>query len=90
MAAADRGLIQLDHTPGEPRRRRASSRDRRRLGRALLRAIEWSDEARESVDEATESLADAFEGEAAITAIGKALQNAGRRSMTRRSTPSRA
>ena len=40
----------------------------------MLRAIEWSDEARDSVDEATESLADAFDGEAAIAAIGKALQ----------------
>ena len=44
------------------------------LAARLLRSIEWSDEARDSVDEATESLVDAFEGEAAIAAIGKALK----------------
>ncbi|MEQ8279540.1 MAG: AAA family ATPase [Deltaproteobacteria bacterium] len=73
-AAADRGLIQLYYTPAN---RDAGAQVRATAGALaarLLRAIEWSDEARESVEEATESLSDAFEGEAAITAIGKALQ----------------
>lgn len=74
VAAADRGLIQLYYTPAN---RDAGSQIRATAGALaarLLRAIEWSDAARESVEDATESLTDAFEGEAAITAIGKALQ----------------
>lgn len=73
-AAADRGLIQLYYTPAN---RDAAAQVRATAGALaarLLRAIDWSEEARESVDEATESLTEAFEGEAAITAIGKALQ----------------
>ena len=74
VAAADRGLIQLYYTPanrdpGVQVRATAGA-----LAARLLRAIEWSDEARDSVDKATEDLVDAFEGEAAIMAIGKALQ----------------
>ena len=74
VAVADRGLIQLYYTPAN---RDASAQVRATTGALaarLLRAIEWSDEARDSVDEATESLVDAFEGEAAIMAIGEALQ----------------
>lgn len=74
VAAADRGLIQLYYTPAS---RDAAAQVRATAGALaarLLRAIEWSDATRESVAEATESLSDAFEGEAAITAIGKALQ----------------
>lgn len=74
VAAADRALIQLYYTPAN---RDAGAQVRATAGALaarLLRAIEWSDVARESVEEASESLADAFEGEAAITAIGKALQ----------------
>lgn len=74
VAAADRGLIQLYYTPAN---RDAGTQVRATAGALaarLLRAIEWSDLARDSVEEASESLADAFESEAAITAIGKALQ----------------
>ena len=74
IAAADRGLIQLYYTPAN---RDAGAQVRATAGALaarLIRAIEWSDEARDSVDEATESLVDAFEGEAAIMAIGEALQ----------------
>ena len=74
VAAADRGLIQLYYTPAN---RDAGTQVRATAGALaarLLRAIEWSDEARDNVDEATESLVDAFEGEAAIMAIGEALQ----------------
>lgn len=74
VAAADRGLIQLYYTPAN---RDAGAQVRATAGALtarLLRAIEWSDEARDSVDKATKSLANAFDGEAAITAIGKALQ----------------
>lgn len=74
VAAADRGLIQLYYTPAS---RDAAAQVRATAGALaarLLRAIEWSDATRESVAEATEGLSEAFEGEAAITAIGKALQ----------------
>lgn len=70
----DRGLIQLYYTPAS---RDASAQVRATTGALaarLLRAIEWSEDARGSVDEAAEALTDAFEGEAAIAAIGKALQ----------------
>ena len=73
VAAADRGVIQLYYTPAN---RDAGAQVRATTGALaarLLRAIEWSDQARESVAEATEKLVDAFEGEAAITAIGKSL-----------------
>ena len=74
VAAADRGLIQLYYTPanrdpGVQVRLTAGA-----LAARLLRAIEWSDDTRNSVDKATENLVDAFEGEAAIMAIGNALQ----------------
>ena len=74
VAAADRGLIQLYYTPAN---RDAGVQVRATAGALavrLLRVIEWSDEARDSVGEATENLVNAFEGEAAIIAIGKALQ----------------
>lgn len=71
---ADRGLIQLYYTPAS-RDAGAQVRDTTgALAARLLRAIEWSNEARNSVDEAAVALADAFEGETAIAAIGKALQ----------------
>ncbi|UFN51730.1 AAA family ATPase (plasmid) [Roseomonas sp. OT10] len=71
---ADRGLIQLYYTPAS---RDAGAQVRATTGALaarLLRAIEWSDDARGSVDEAAQALTDAFEGEAAIEAIGSALQ----------------
>ena len=74
VAAADRGLIQLYYTPAN---RDAGVQVRATAGALaarLLRVIEWSDEVRDSVGEATENLVDAFEGEAAIIAIGKVLQ----------------
>ena len=74
VAAADRGLIQLYYTPAN---RDAGAQVRSTAGALaarLIRAIEWSDEARDSVDEATEKLVGAFEGEAAIKAIGKRLK----------------
>ncbi len=74
VAAADRGVIQLYYTPAN---RDAGAQVRATAGALaarLLRAIEWSDQARESVEEATEIISDVFEGEAAIAAIGEALQ----------------
>ncbi len=71
---ADRGLIQLYYTPAS---RDAGAQVRATTGALaarLLRAIEWSDESRDSVDEATKALTEAFEGETAITAIAKALR----------------
>ena len=74
VSAADRGLIQLYYTPAS---RDAAAQIRATTGALaarLLRAIEWSSETEDAVQEAAESLTAAFEGEAAIAAIGKALQ----------------
>lgn len=74
IAAADRGLIQLYYTPAN---RDAGLQVRATAGALaarLLRSIEWSDETRDSVDKTTDDLIGAFEGEAAIMAIGKSLQ----------------
>lgn len=74
VSAADRGLIQLYYTPAS---RDAAAQVRATAGALaarLLRAIEWSSETEEAVQEASESLSAAFEGETAITAISKALE----------------
>lgn len=71
---ADRGLIQLYYTPAS---RDAAAQVRATAGALaarLLRAIEWSDTTQDTVEAAGNSLTTAFEGEAAIAAIGKALQ----------------
>jgi putative ATP-dependent endonuclease of OLD family len=74
VSVADRGLIQLFYTPAS---RDAATQIRATTGALaarLLRAIEWSSETEDAVQEASEDLSTAFEGEAAIKAIGKALQ----------------
>jgi putative ATP-dependent endonuclease of OLD family len=71
---ADRGLIQLYYTPAS---RDAAAQVRATAGALaarLLRAIEWSAATQDAVESASTSLTTAFEGEAAIAAIGKALQ----------------
>ncbi|MBU2136602.1 MAG: AAA family ATPase [Alphaproteobacteria bacterium] len=74
VAAADRGLIQLFYTPAS---RDAAAQVRASTGTLaarLLRAVDWSDEAKDEVGKATKSLTETFEGEASIAAIGEALQ----------------
>ena len=74
VSAADRGLIQLYYTPAS---RDAAAQVRATAGALaarLLRAIEWSSETEEAVREASENLSSAFEAEAAIAAISKALK----------------
>ena len=74
VSAADRGLIQLYYTPAS---RDAAAQIRATTGALaarLLRAIEWSSDTEDAVKGASEDLATAFEGEAAIAAIAKALQ----------------
>ncbi|MCE1204924.1 MAG: AAA family ATPase [Holophagaceae bacterium] len=74
VSASDRGLIQLYYTPAS---RDAAAQVRATAGALaarLLRAIEWSPATEEAVKETSTNLAAAFEGEAAIAAIGKALQ----------------
>ena len=74
MAPADRGLIQLHYTPAN---RDAGTQIRATTGALaarLLRSIEWSKGTQETVEEASEKLGEAFEGEAAIRAIGEALE----------------
>ncbi len=75
VSAADRGLIQLYYTPAC---RDAAAQIRATTGALaarLLRAIEWSPETEEAVQEASKNLTAAFEGEAAIAAIGRALES---------------
>jgi len=74
VSPADRGLIQLYYTPAS---RDAAAQVRASAGALaarLLKAVEWSQEAIDDVAEATQSLTGTFEGEAAIAAIGEALQ----------------
>jgi len=74
VSAADRGLIQLYYTPAS---RDAAAQIRATTGALaarLLRAIEWSSETGDAVEEASKNLSAAFEAETAIAAIGKALQ----------------
>lgn len=74
VSAADRGLIQLYYTPASRDAAAQIKATTGALAARLLRAIEWSSETEEAVQEASENLATAFEEESAITAIGKALQ----------------
>lgn len=74
VSPADRGLIQLYYTPAS---RDAAAQIRATTGALaarLLRAIEWSSETEDAVQEASESLSAAFEAEAAIAAISEALE----------------
>jgi putative ATP-dependent endonuclease of the OLD family len=73
VSAADRGLIQLYYTPAS---RDAAAQVRVTTGvlaARLLRAIAWSDPTKRTVNDASAALAGAFEAEAAIGAIGRAL-----------------
>jgi putative ATP-dependent endonuclease of OLD family len=73
VTTADRGLIQLYYTPAS---RDAGAQVRATAGALaarLLRAIEWSSETEAAVQEATDNLTEAFEGEEAVAAIAKAL-----------------
>lgn len=74
VSAADRGLIQLYYTPASRDAAAQIKATTGALAARLLRAIEWSSETENTVEEASESLATAFESEVAIAAIGKALQ----------------
>jgi len=74
VVAADRGLIQLYYTPAS---RDAAAQIRAStgaLGARLLRAIDWSSKTEAAVEKASDDLATAFEGEAAIKAISDALK----------------
>lgn len=74
VSAADRGLIQLYYTPASRDAAAQIKATTGALAARLLRAIEWSSETQEAVQEATENLATAFEGESAVAAIGKSLR----------------
>lgn len=74
VSAADRGLVQLYYTPASRDAAAQIKATTGALAARLLRAIEWSSETTEAVQEASENLAAAFEEESAIAAIGKALQ----------------
>lgn len=75
VSPADRGLIQLYYTPAS---RDAAAQIRATAGALaarLLRAIEWSSETEDAVQEASKNLSSAFDSEMAIAAISKALQS---------------
>lgn len=74
VSAADRGLIQLYYTPASRDAAAQVKATTGALAARLLRAIEWSSETEEAVQDATENLTTAFEGESAIAAISEALQ----------------
>lgn len=74
VSVADRGLIQLYYTPANRDAAAQIKATTGALAARLLRAIEWSSETEEAVQTAIHNLATAFEGESAISAIGKALQ----------------
>lgn len=74
VSATDRGLIQLYYTPASRDAAAQVKATTGALAARLLRAIEWSSETQDAVQETTQSLSEAFEAEAAIEAIGKALQ----------------
>ena len=74
VQAADRGLVQMYYTPAS---RDAGAQIRASTGALaarLLRAIAWSEDTQETVENATRTLGEVFEGEVAIKAIGKALR----------------
>ena len=74
IAAGDRGLIQLYYTPAS---RDAAAQIRATAGALaarLLRAIKWSSDTENAVQDASEKLTEAFEEEPAIAAIGAALE----------------
>ena len=73
VSTADRGLVQLYYTPASRDPAAQVRATAGALAARLLRAIEWSSDTEEAVQEATDSLAEAFEGEEAIAAIGGAL-----------------
>lgn len=74
VSVADRGLIQLHYTPasrdpGGQVRTTAGA-----LASRLLRSIKWSEDTRNTIEEASETLSGAFESEVAIKATGEALR----------------
>ncbi len=74
VSAADRGLIQLIYTPAS-RDPRTQIRDTTgALAARLLRAIKWSEDTQETIENTSETLSNAFEDEEAIKAIGSALR----------------
>jgi len=74
LSALDRGLIQLYYTPASRDAAAQIKATTGALAARLLRAIEWSEETEDAVQDATKSLATAFEEETAIAAIGRAIQ----------------
>jgi putative ATP-dependent endonuclease of OLD family len=74
VSASDRGLIQLYYTPASRDPAAQVRATAGALAARLLRAIAWSSNTETAVQNAGESLSTAFEAEAAIAAIGKALE----------------
>lgn len=73
VTAVDRGLIHVYYTPASRDAEAQIKASAGALAARLLRAIEWSETAKESVQDATKQLSDAFAAEPSIAAISKAL-----------------
>lgn len=73
VSPADRGLVQFYYTPATRDAEAQIRVSTGALAARLLRAIEWSKGTRETVEAATRKLSDAFDSEAAISRISRAL-----------------
>jgi len=74
-AALDRGLIQVYYTPATRDAEAQIKSTTGALAARLLQAIDWSENTRDAIDEATTALANAFSAEAAIEAMSEALSD---------------
>ena len=74
ILASDRGLIQFIYTPASRDPDAQIRATTGALAARLMRAIQWSKETQDTVEEATNSLSDAFENEPAIKEINKVFQ----------------
>lgn len=73
VSAVDRGLVHVYYTPATRDPEAQIKATTGALAARLLRAIEWSKDARKAIGDATTALSDAFTEEAAIEAISEAL-----------------
>jgi putative ATP-dependent endonuclease of OLD family len=74
-AALDRGLIQVYYTPATRDAEAQIKSTTGALAARLLQAIDWSENTRDAIDEATTALANAFSAKAAIEAMSEALSD---------------
>ena len=74
VSAANQRFIQLHYTPASRDPGAQIRTTTGALASRLLRTIEWCEDTRETVEEASETLSDAFENETAIKVISRTLK----------------